>query len=299
LRFDVICFGALNVDKLYKVNRIASADEESEILDFKESPGGSAANTAVGLARLGVKTGFIGKVATDREGELLIRSFIDEGVNTDGIVVSEYGRSGTVIGFVDEKGERALYVDPGVNNLLEFDEIDLDYASQADLLHLTSFVGEMPFKSQIKLIEEIPEISVTLDPGMIYARKGLAGLKPLLERCMVFFPNEHELRLLTGKDYREGAEVLLKKGVRIVAVKLGAQGCYVTDGDENHLIKPFKVDVIDSTGAGDAFCAGFIYGMINNKTLRECGILGNFVASRTLTRMGARNGLPRKSDLPL
>ena len=299
MRFDVICFGALNVDKLYKVNRIASADEESEILDFKESPGGSAANTAVGLARLGVKTGFIGKVATDREGELLIRSFIDEGVNTDGIIVSEYGRSGTVIGFVDEKGERALYVDPGVNNLLEFDEIDLDYASQADLLHLTSFVGEMPFKSQIKLIEEIPEISVTLDPGMIYARKGLAGLKPLLERCMVFFPNEHELRLLTGKDYREGAEVLLKKGVRIVAVKLGAQGCYVTDGDENHLIKPFKVDVIDSTGAGDAFCAGFIYGMINNKTLRECGILGNFVASRTLTRMGARNGLPRKSDLPL
>mgnify|MGYP000070609207 CR=1 FL=1 len=299
MRFDVICFGALNVDKLYKVNRIASADEESEILDFKESPGGSAANTAVGLARLGVKTGFIGKVATDREGELLIRSFIDEGVNTDGIIVSEYGRSGTVIGFVDVKGERALYVDPGVNNLLEFDEIDLDYASQADLLHLTSFVGEMPFKSQIKLIEEIPEISVTLDPGMIYARKGLAGLKPLLERCMVFFPNEHELRLLTGKDYREGAEVLLKKGVRIVAVKLGAQGCYVTDGDENHLIKPFKVDVIDSTGAGDAFCAGFIYGMINNKTLRECGILGNFVASRTLTRMGARNGLPRKSDLPL
>jgi len=299
LRFDVICFGALNVDKLYKVNRIASADEESEILDFKETPGGSAANTAVGLARLGVKTGFIGKVATDREGELLIRSFIDEGVNTDGIIVSEYGRSGTVIGFVDEKGERALYVDPGVNNLLEFDEIDLDYASQADLLHLTSFVGEMPFKSQIKLIEEIPEISVTLDPGMIYARKGLAGLKPLLERCMVFFPNEHELRLLTGKDYREGVEVLLKKGVRIVAVKLGAQGCYVTDGDENHLIKPFKVDVIDSTGAGDAFCAGFIYGMINNKTLRECGILGNFVASRTLTRMGARNGLPRKSDLPL
>jgi len=299
LRFDVICFGALNVDKLYKVSKIALADEESEILDFKETPGGSAANTAVGLARLGVKTGFIGKVATDREGELLIRSFIDEYVNTDGIVVSPYGRSGTVIGFVDEKGDRALYVDPGVNNSLEFHEIDLDYASQADLMHLTSFVGEIAFQSQIKLIEAIPEVSVTIDPGMLYARKGLAELKPLIERCMVFFPNERELKLLTGKDYRKGAEALLKKGVKIVAVKLGARGCYVTDGEENHLIEPFKVEVVDSTGAGDAFCAGFIYGMINNKTLRECGILGNFVASRTLTKMGARNGLPRKEDLPL
>ena len=299
MRFDVICFGALNVDKLYKVDRIASADEESEILDFKESPGGSAANTAVGLARLGVKTGFIGKVASDREGKLLVRDFIDEGVNTDGIVVSEAGRSGTVIGFVDENGERALYVDPGVNNSLKFHEIDLDYASKADLLHLTSFAGEMPFQAQKKLIEILPEISVTVDPGMIYARKGLAELKPLIRRCLVFFPNEHELKLLTGKDYERGSEILLKEGVRIVAVKLGARGCYVTDGEESHLVEPFKVKIVDSTGAGDAFCAGFLYGIINNKTLRECGVLGNFVASRTLTEMGARNGLPRKDELPL
>jgi ribokinase len=299
LRFDVICFGALNVDKLYKVDRIASADEESRIQDFKESPGGSAANTAVGLARLGVRTGFIGKVAADREGDLLIRDFLDEGVNTDGVVVSEYGRSGTVIGFVDEEGERALYVDPGVNDSLKFDEIDLKYASQADLLHLTSFVGEVPFQSQKRLVEALPEISVTIDPGMIYARKGIEELKPLIERCLVFFPNKRELRLLTGKGYREGAEDLLKMGTRIIAVKLGSRGCYVTDGEESHLIEPFKVEVVDSTGAGDAFCAGFIYGLINNKTLRECGVLGNFVASRTLTRMGARNGLPRKDELPL
>jgi len=287
------------MDKLYKVNHIASSDEESEILDFKESPGGSAANTAVGLARLGVKTGFIGKVAADREGKLLLRDFIEEGVNTDGILISEGGRSGNVIGFVNENGERALYVDPGVNDSLEFHEIDVNYASKADLIHLTSFLGEKPFKAQKKLIEALPEISVTVDPGTIYARKGLAELKPLLERCLVFFPNEREVNLLTGKNYREGAETLLNKGARIVAVKLGARGCYVTDGEENHLIEPFKVKVVDSTGAGDAFCAGFLYGIISNKTLRECGVLGNFVASRTLMKMGARNGLPRREDLPL
>jgi len=299
LKLDVICFGALNVDKLYKVDRIASADEESEILDFKEAPGGSAANTAVGLARLGVKTGFIGKVARDREGEMLIRSFIEEGVNTDGIVVAPHGRSGVVIGFVDKAGERALYVDPGVNDSLSLQEIDLDYASQADLLHLSSFVSESSFKVQKEVVRALPDIPVTIDPGMIYARKGLSELKPMIKKCLVFFPNEHEIRILTGKNYIEGSQILLKEGVKIVAVKLGSRGCYVTDGKEQHMIEPFKVKVVDSTGAGDAFCAGFIYGLIKNMTLRECGILGNFVASRTLMKMGARNGLPRRDDLPL
>ena len=299
MKLDVICFGALNVDKLYKVDRIASADEESEILDFKEAPGGSAANTAVGLARLGVKTGFIGKVARDREGEMLIRSFIEEGVNIDGIVVAPHGRSGVVIGFVDKAGERALYVDPGVNDSLSLQEIDLDYASQADLLHLSSFVGEVSFKVQKEVVRALPDIPVTIDPGMIYARKGLSELKPMIKKCLVFFPNEHEIRILTGKNYIEGSQILLKEGVKIVAVKLGSRGCYVTDGKEQHMIEPFKVKVVDSTGAGDAFCAGFIYGLIKNMTLRECGILGNFVASRTLMKMGARNGLPRRDDLPL
>ena len=87
MKFDVICFGALNTDRLYRVNRIAREDEESYITDFKEAPGGSAANTAVGLARLGLKVGYIGKVSDDREGKLLMKDFEKEGVNTDGIVV--------------------------------------------------------------------------------------------------------------------------------------------------------------------------------------------------------------------
>lgn len=295
---EVICFGALNVDKLYRVDRIAGADEESVILDFKKFPGGSAANTAVGLARLGVKTGYIGKVASDDDGAFLIKSFIDEGVDVNGIIVSKSGRSGSVIGFVDKKGNRALYVDPGVNNSLKYEEINLNYVRNAEFLHLTSFVGEMPFEAQKKLVAGFSDIKVTFDPGMIYARKGLENLKPILRRCYAFLPNEAELRLLTGKNYREGAEYILKEGVKIVAVKLGGRGCYVTDGRENYLIKAFKVNVVDTTGAGDAFCAGFIYGLIRGKNLKECGVLGNFVASRCLMKMGAREGLPRAEDLP-
>ena len=299
MKFDIVCFGALNVDKLYKVNRIAKADEESVILEAKESPGGSAANTAVGLARLGVKTGYIGKVAEDREGKLHLSTFQNEGIDTNGIVKAKNGRSGTVIGFVDQDGERALYLDPGANNTLEFSEINLEYVADAKFLHLTSFAGDKPFEAQKKLVEVVPDVKVTFDPGAIYARKGMTSLKPLINGCFAMFPNENELRLLTGKDYREGAEALLSEGLSIVAVKLGERGCYVTDGKESHLIEPYKVEVADSTGAGDAFCAGFIYGLLKNRTLKECGLIGNFVASRCLTKMGARDGLPYARDLPL
>lgn len=299
MRFDVVCFGGLNVDKLYKVNRIAKAEEEARILDYIESPGGSAANTAVGLARLGVRTGYVGKVCEGHDGDFLLQALRSQGVDAEGVVVSEIGRCGTVIGFVDEKGDRALYLDPGVSNTLEFCEIKLDYVAVADILHLTSFAGNRPLEAQKKLVEALPNVKVTLDPGMLYAQKGLTELKPLVKRCLVAFPNEHELRLLTGEDHREGAEVLLAEGAQIVAVKLGKKGCYLTDGEESHLVKPFRVKVVDTTGAGDAFCAGFIYGLLKNKTLRECGILGNFVASRVIMKMGARNGLPQREDLPL
>jgi ribokinase len=113
-------------------------------------------------------------------------------------------------------------------------------------------------------------------------------------------PNAIELELLTGKiDYCKGADLMVGRGVKIVAVKLGDEGCYVTDGRERQLIEPFKVNVVDTTGAGDAFCAGFLYGSVNSKSLEGCGKLGNFVASRCVMKMGARAGLPFAKDLEL
>jgi len=298
-RFDVIGFGALNVDKLYKVNKIAGPEEEGFIKGFEEACGGSAANTIVGLARLGCKVGFIGKVANDREGKMLLEDFRREGVNTKGIIKTKTGRSGTVMGFVDEKGERALYVDPGVNDTISFEEIDTGYACQAKFVHLTSFVGEMSFETQKRLVENLSEdVKVSLDPGELYARRGIKALNPILKRTFVFMPNSRELTLLTGmEDYVKGAEKLLELGVKVVAVKLGGRGCYVTDGRESHHVEAFKVQIVDTTGAGDAFCAGFLYGLLNGKSLKECAKLGNFVASRCIMKLGARTGLPRLEDL--
>ena len=300
-RFDVVGFGALNVDKLFKVNKLAKAEEESFIEDYAEACGGSAANTMVALARLGCKVGYIGKVGCGREGDLLIQDFCNEGVNTDGVIRAEQGKSGVVMGFVDKKGARALYVDPGVNDNVNLREVKSRYAAQAQFLHLTSFVGDESFYTQKKLLDTIPaSTKVSFDPGTLYARKGYAALETILRKTCVLMPNSLELTLLTGEiDYCKGADIMIGRGIKIVAVKLGGDGCYVTDGRERHRIEAFKVDAVDTTGAGDAFCAGFLYGLVNGKNLSECGKLGNFVASRCVTKMGARAGLPVAEDLEL
>ena len=300
-KFDVLGFGALNVDLLFKVERLAAAEEESFIEDYKEACGGSAANTVVGLARLGCKVGFIGKVANDSEGKLQLDCFKTEGVDISCIVEATNGKSGSVIGFVDRKGARALYINSGVNDLIEPREIKLDYISQTKFLHLASFVGEKSFRAQKKLLSALPEgVKISFDPGSLYAQKGFAVIEPIIRNSYVLMPNAVELEQLTGEeDYRRGADFMIAMGVKVVAVKLGSKGCYVTDGQERLTVEPFKVKAVDTTGAGDAFCAGFLYGLIHDKSLYECGQLGNFVGSRSVMAMGARLGLPYVKDLAL
>ncbi len=298
-RFDVVGFGALNVDLLFKVNSLARAEEESFIEDYTEACGGSAANTTVGLTRLGCKVGFIGKVASDREGKLQLDCFSAEGVDTNGIIKAEQGKSGSVLGFVDKKGARALYINSGVNDTIKFEEIKPDYASKAKFLHLTSFVGEKSLQTQKQLLTTLPsDVKVSFDPGAVYAQKGYSAIEPIIKKTYVFMPNSFELEQLTGEsDYCKGADFMIGRGVKIVSVKLGRAGCYVTDGRERIRIEPFKVKVVDTTGAGDAFCAGFLFGLIKNKSLSECGRLANSVASRCVMQMGARAGLPYAKDL--
>ena len=155
-------------------------------------------------------------------------------MNATGIVVAKEGRTGTTMDFVGEEGDRALYVDPGVNDNIRLNEIDVDYVRETCFLHLTSFVGETSFQSQIGLVQQLPEhVLVSLDPGMFYANRGLTSLAPIVRRAFTVLPNATELKLLTGKEYRDGAQKLIEAGVKVVGVKLGKQGCYVTDGREN------------------------------------------------------------------
>jgi ribokinase len=294
-----VCFGALNVDQLYMVNKIANEEDESYILGFKESFGGSASNTIIGISRLGLKTGFIGKVSKDSAGKLLFENLKNEGVDTTGVIVSEKGRSGKVLGFVDRKGQRALYVDPGVNDMIKIHEIRSDYLSTSNVLHLSSFVGGSK-EAQESLLKEMPEdVVISLDPGRIYAERGMNYLKNILKHTNIILLNQKELKHLTLKEHKtleEQTKILLDH-VDIVVVKLGDKGCYVTDGRESHFIESFKTKCVDTTGAGDAFNAGFLYGFIKGKNLKESCKIGNLVAACCIEKFGAVAGLPDTSKL--
>lgn len=309
MSFDVVGFGALNVDKLYNVNRIAHEDEESYITGLTESCGGSAANTIVGLSRLGLNTGFVGKVTSDREGAFLLKNLEDESVDTDGVILEDDGRSGVVSGFVDRDGQRALYVDPGVNDLIEEEEIQTDYVISSKIIHMASFVGQFEDKSikaQKAILKRIPDdVSVSLDPGRLYAERGMNFLEKFLERTNIILINEAELNLLTEEKYKgnykgtkiceKGSKILLDYGIDIIAVKRGDKGVYVTDGCQSYFMDAFEVQSVDTTGAGDAFNAGFLYGLIKGENIENSGLIGNFVASKCVEKYGATNGLP---DVP-
>lgn len=290
---DVVGFGALNLDRLYKVERIALEGEHVPVESVTESPGGSSANTIAGLAGMGMKTGFIGAVGRDPEGGLMLDDFRRRGVDTSGIRTLE-GRTGIIIGFVDSKGERTLYPYPGANSLLSEKDVDIGYVRKAGFIHLTSFVGNDQFQLQKKLVKGLTGTKISVAPGDLYTKKGLSALRPIIKRSTVLFLNDSEIRSLTGESYRKGSRTLMDEGAKIVAVTLGKRGCFVLDESGGLEIPARKVNAIDSTGAGDAFAAGFLYTLTKGGPILEAGRNGNRVASLCVRTKGARNWIKKK-----
>ncbi len=203
---EVVGLGALNMDYLYKVERILD-DGEAVVEETKSSPGGSAANTIYGLARLGVRTGFSGVVGDDAEGKIMLHDFHKVGVDTSQTRVKPGAKTGAVLCLSDKLGRRSLYVLPGANNLLTIDDLDLTYINQARILHLSSFADDRQFKVLLELIERLDlSTKVSFSPGELYATKGLEALTPILSRTYVLVINHNELRQLIGEGVIAGAE---------------------------------------------------------------------------------------------
>lgn len=311
-KIEVVGLGALNIDYLYKVERILS-DGEAVVLETKTSPGGSAANTIYGLTKLGVSTGFTGVVGDDAEGKILLHDLQKVGADTSQIKVKPKAKTGSVLCLSDRLGKRSLYVIPSANNLLTTDDLDLNYINQAGMLHLSSFADERQLKVLLELIDKLDSsIKLSFAPGALYANKGLKILSPILSRTYVLFINQSEIKQLTGKDFPAGAEACLKQGCHIVVVTLGkgmklklghrtiAATCYIRDDKGEYTIEATSRNIapeVDTTGAGDAFATGFLYGLLKGKDLNECGRLGDIVAQFCVTKMGAREGLPALPEL--
>ena len=277
---EIIGFGALNVDKLYSVENIVSKDGESFIKNEIDTPGGSAANTIIGLSRLGCATSIIGKIAEDDDGDLIEYNLAVNGVYTNNLIYSQEGSTGKCLGFVDSDGERCLYIDSGVNDEIRIDEINPFNIMRCKIMHYTSFVGDS-FNVQIELLEKInDECILSFDPGMLYVKKGLNELKPILDRTNILLINEPELRLLCNNNklsIEELAIGFLDFGIGTVVVKQGSYLC---------IVDAFKCDVVDTTGAGDSFNSGFLYAFLNGYDLEKSCKIGNWVASKAIEGFG-------------
>jgi len=306
---DIVGFGAMNIDHLYKVGEII-ADGEQSVNDVESLPGGSAANTVYGLAKVGVQAGFVGAIGIDGDGERLIRDFKNVAVDTSQIRIKQEVKTGSTICLSDRQGGRAIYVSPGANNLLGPEDIDLDYLNQARMVHLSSFADDRQFKLQVSVTEKLSiSVTVSLAPGMLYVARGLKASTPLLKRAHIVFMNREEIEQLTGHDFKSGAREIVKLGCGIVVVTLGKgldKGksgmvtAYIYDGKQEYDVESEEMTSklpLESTGAGDAFAAGFLFGFLRGKRIEECGLLGDIMAGFVIREVGARKGLPTLSQL--
>lgn len=312
---EVMGLGALNIDHLYHVESILD-DGEVVVKEAKLFPGGSAANTIYGLAKLGVKTGFVGIIGDDDEGKILLGDFETAGVDTSQIKVKAGARTGAVLCLTDSSGKRSLYVSPGANNLLAIEDLDLSFINHAGMLHVSSFVDDRQFEMLVEVMGRMePSTRLSFAPGALYAGRGINALAPILKRTQILFINQNEIRQLTVQGVVDGAGTCLREGCQMVVVTLGtgtelasSRGngkktnavCYVRDTENEYIIEqPSRkaAGEIETTGAGDAFAAGFLYGLFRGKNPEECGRLGDVVAQFCIAKAGARAGLPDPEEL--
>ncbi len=307
-QIDVVGFGAMNIDRLYQVDEIV-LDGEQLIRQSAAYPGGSAANTSYGLAKLGIKTGFVGAVGTDDDGKRLVNDFDAVAVDTGQIRAKQLVPTGSTICLSDKAGKRAIYVAPGANDCLSRDDVDPTYLNSPRVIHMSSFAGEDQFNLQIYVTDKVNNsVTISLSPGMFYVAKGFKALAPLLEKANFVFINRDEIERLTGKGFRAGAERLIKLGCQTVVVTLGRGlvkdrshrvAAYIRDVEKAcDIVSDEKSDFpLDTTGAGDAFSAGFLFGWLRGKPTKECGLLGDIIASFAVSQVGSRAGLPTLAQL--
>ena len=314
-KFDVIGFGALNVDLIYQVDYAAmtevlqrvragtetalSREEMYPLIQHLErfgqlkgkAGGGQAANTSAALSRMGFACGYIGCVGDDEEGRFLIDTL--ESVDTAGVL--RQGKSGVCVIMLDETGERTMCVFPNANDTISYNQVNVDYASATELMYFTSFVGDRPLDAQRRLAKEV-ECRIALDPGELYASRGLDELREIIERAEVVFATDSEIEALTGMNYQRGCQELLSVGATVVACKRGEKGSYVVSADGAFEVAAETVEVVDKTGAGDVYAAGFIAGLLRAAPLEECAAFATRVAAKSITGYG-RSCYPDEADL--
>lgn len=299
---DFLIAGELNVDVIVSgLKQAPIFGKEIICQGYRELAGSSTGNTVCSAASLGLKCAVFGKLGKDRFGEIMLNALKKYGVETQFIDIRESYRTGVTISLSDDR-DRAMVTYYG-DTINAFDAADIPLkASGARHVHMPSFfLQPRVAKGLAKCYEEAHALGMTtsLDAGWVESGRWHDDLDETLRHTDFFFPNESEAEAITGEsDPKKGVVKLAVMGCNAV-VKCGGLGSYycAKGSDQAEFYAGYPSFIVETTGAGDSFDAGFLYGFLNGKTIPECMRLGNAVGALSIQRHGSVENCPTLQEV--
>jgi sulfofructose kinase len=293
--FDAVGFGLNAVDHLIVVPEYPAFDSKVRFTEYEKSAGGETASTMVSLQRLGFRTAYAGRFGSDEDGRFGLRAIEYEGVNLDFAEVIDGADNQIAFIFIDsQSGERTILWDRDERLSYRPDEAPLDLANRGRILHIDAH--DPPACVLMARAAHDAGAIVTADIDNMY--EGLPELLPLIDVLITSAAFPHRL-VGIGNERASLVEIKARYGCTIVGATLGARGALIYCDGEFFESPAFEVPggCRDTTGAGDAFHGGFLYGMLHGEELETCMMLGHAVAALKCRSLGARAALPTLDEL--
>jgi len=260
-----------------------------------EASGGSAANTIAGIAALGGKTTYIGKVAADQLGDVFMHDIRAVGVNYNTPRLQGGLPTARCLIFVTPDAQRTMQTYLGATTQLGPEDVDMDAIISSKVLYLEGYLWDQPRaktamrEAAIKAQQAGVKVSLTLSDSFCVARFREEFLELVNNHVDILFANENEILSLYQVQNFDDALQHVRGHTEIAALTRSEKGSVIVNGGEVHVIDAMKgVKVVDTTGAGDAYAAGFLYAYTHDYDLGTCGRLGNTMAAAVISKMGPR-----------
>lgn len=285
---EAIAIGRVNIDVVMQVDKLLRTKPHTICEGGNISFGGSAANFAMQLTRLGVKAGLVSCIGDDPYGQMALKALSKGGVDTTSTLVLEKKQTGIFFLAKGNDGKHVVFAEPGANRFLEKRVLDEEKLAGATMLHIA---GGFPMITNRAVdIATTNGIILSLDPGRAAESVDLPNI---LRRTDLLFVNEGELKSYFKIDPSKKALTSFAKSFPgILVVKKGKRGAVATDGFEYCSSDVFEVPVADTLGAGDAFDAGFVIAWSRSERIEQALNMANAVAALTITKVGAWDGQP-------
>ena len=302
-RDRVVCIGNLCADAIVRPVDMAKVERgKLHLMDAMSlHTGGCAANPSVDMARMGVPVAVMGRVGEDGFGRFVHQTLAEEGVDITGLrMLKEVPTSASVV-MLDASGERTFLHCLGSNATLCEDDIDFSLMDDVKYLFIAAMLtpaldGEPAARVFQKA--QAQGMVTLMDTAWDQTGRWMSAVGPCLPYVDYFLPSIEEAEMISGlRDVPAMAAFFMEKGAGKVAIKLGAQGCYIHDGQREAYITGYKVDAVDTTGAGDSWVAGFITGLRQGWDMEVSARFANAVGAHCVMAVGASAGIKPVADI--